>query len=1225
MNTGSVTVLGEVDLTYRGDIVSTFSGAKLLTQTWLWTGGVLKTESDGTLRMAVQDVARWIGGSTRYVRNGPVEIEAAQIEADYTSYIDMDSNARMVLVNGTHLTCQHHCDFDSGTLVVEKDATITIEDDELTAQSSRFGCNFEVNGALRSVGRVNIDGRTDVYGELTLSGGATLEVSRYAKLTLAADAVIDVDDIFLSSYSATVQINSRQMSLRELRCVSSSTIVFGENAGLTGLKSIYNPTGSCDITLPPGDLSLDSASIGGSLRLGSRSSTLHAKEMTLQGSIIGPGSVRVDSLSWLSSGFNNVNATLGATSIFASSVSVSNGAFVVLTQGATVRSTSTQMSFNLGGGSTVHVELATEIDVRSDMTIGGGSNDVLLNEGAIVFGRADSNNHINCRFRNPGSFRLASAASVEMHQLEIEGAGRVKLESPTSRIRFTDRKSTISKDGLLEGGELEVYNGELQAPADRIKVENLNVMSSGKLTALSGRGAGITMAKTIKLTGGDLELGAQVVVPTLIMSSSSSEINVQPTGHLLVAINFAWQQGSLRAAEGQAAVKVDGEMVMSSSTYKYMYGLALQVQGRAAWTQGRVYVNDGSNIHILRGGSFEMMSTANMYTNARGFFLVDGMLNVTVCGTEAPLSAPLNVTGVVNVRGGLNLLAGGSMSEAAKVSLLSDGSVFKLGSGMFIAETLSGISGSLGSMEVTGGHLVARSGSLPILLSTSGGQIEAAEGTVTLAGGLSWNNGDVRLSDGLFRVKRASVWAGGTLRGALSWDGTVTVAGTTTKYVYGAMTVGSNGVMRHVQGDICVSCSGSSGNFVVRHGGLLVGEPQGNTHLNALTGRFINLGTVSVVSVAEPYRISGLANHGRLIALRGEARLGGTTEFGPSADVKGTANVTIAGSLIVGGRVNLRSPGMLVCDGCNLYVRSAAWLGGNTWARNFDIHFDSGHCPEVDQFAGDDLLRPPCPEAVLTLQGNFEAHCDSCDFTDGVRLANEGVFTAYGSNLEMSGVFENRGVARFRDLQLYEDYRTEVSFVNEADAVLIFEAPERGSTAETLVIRGPVVNNGGVVRVEGSQRAYIECVSQTSGSLVVDAAGGLRTSSCGVKVMGGELTGYGRVLQSVECDGCQLSPGPGRLTVDGDMSVTDATLTTVLRTAMKSDELYVGGSLTLSGTVHHAMPVASSYMTLGLADTRVVPVTYASVAGDFTSFATAGEFSANRTLAETRYVVVLEV
>ena len=77
--------------------------------------------------------------------------------------------------------------------------------------------------------------------------------------------------------------------------------------------------------------------------------------------------------------------------------------------------------------------------------------------------------------------------------------------------------------------------------------------------------------------------------------------------------------------------------------------------------------------------------------------------------------------------------------------------------------------------------------------------------------------------------------------------------------------------------------------------------------------------------------------------------------------------------------------------------------------------------------------------------------------------------------------------------------------------------------------------------------------------------------------------------------------------------------------AMKSDELYVGGSLTLSGTVHHAMPVASSYMTLGLADTRVVPVTYASVAGDFTSFATAGEFSANRTLAETRYVVVLEV
>jgi hypothetical protein len=1236
LNAATLTVTDLFHVSYRADFSSAFEGAKLSVKSWLWTGGTVKVTGTGTLRVSVQDVAQWSGTSTRYLYNGLVEIEAASVVADYTSSLQMDAGARLVLLNGTHMTCQRHCDFISGELVVEKEASVTVEDTQLVSDSTLFQCKLQMKGAVRSVGRVDLNGAANIHGELTLTDGAVLEVSESAQLTLETDAVVNLDSILVKATynSIPVKINSRRMSLRVLQCTSSyytREVIFGTEAGLTGLKGISDPQGYCDITLPPGDISLESASIGRNLRLGSPSSTLHAKKLTLRGTIVGPGTVSIEAISWLGGGFSKANVTLGATAIFSTGVAVRDEAYVTLTAGGTIRSTSTNIGFQISGGATVHVMPATLLDVRSDVTFSGGSSDVLLNEGTIVFGRADSTNYIRSRFRNTGIFRLATAAYAELSQAEVEEAGRIILESPTTRMRFSSRTSSISKDGMLEGGELEISSsGELRAPADRIKVEHLNLMSGGKLTALSGRGSGITMAKTIKMTGGDLDLAAQVVLPTLVMSSTSSEVFVRPTGHLLVAINFAWQQGSLRAAEGQAAVKVDGELVMSSSTYKYLYGLALQVQGQAAWTQGRLYANDGASFHVLRGGSFEMMSTANMYTNQRGFFLVDGALNVTVCGAEAPLSVPLNVTGTVNVRGSLRLLSGGSMSSAAKVSLLSDGAQFRLGSGMFVAETLAGISGELGSMEVAGGHLVAGSGVLPVLLTLSSGQIEAVRGTVTLAGGLSWSNGNVRLSDGLFLVKRESVWAGGNLYGALSWDGTVTVASTATKNVFGAMTIGSSGVMRHVQGIICVSCNwrgDQNGNLVVRHGGLLVGEPQGDTHLNARTGRFINLGTVTVVSVAEAYQISGLANHGRLIALRGEAKLLGTTEFGPSADVKGTANVTISGSLHVGGRVNLRSPGMLVCDGCNFFVRSAAWLGGNTWAHGLKIYFSNAHCPEADQFTSDSLLQPPCPEAVLTLQGNMEVICSptDCDFSNRVRIANEGVFTMRGGRADLSGTIENRGVMTMSDIDVYEEYRMDANIVNEVGGVLILEAPERGTTTETMILRAPVMNYGGTIRVEGSRRAYVECVTQTAGSLVVDIADGLRTSSCGVKATGGELTGYGKILQSVSCDGCAFSPGPGRLTVDGDVTMHNATLTTVLRSAMKSDELAVEGTLRLSGAVHHTMPVLDSYVTLGLVDSRVVPVTYESITGEFVSFTTADTFAVNRTLTDTRYVVSLDI
>jgi hypothetical protein len=1261
-------VTGMVELMYYGRLYIDNDRVEMRTNTWRWTGGYINgAKTSNHLHLWASAPISLLGTSTYYIDRTQVHLYDTMSAAVRAPNFYIQSGASLTVEDGAEFRCLGRCVFSgSSTLHIKKGGLFNIAGRPSESGGASLGVRTIVDEGgemVSTVNKVAFHSGTTIAGRLTLpeqQGNLELRGQNIENHFTNTSSITTLRlTLVATSYYSNGKfalVESQDLSIGELYCSStysrySRAIKFAPSAQMKGLRAISDPSGYCTVQLPESDLVLDRAVVGNSLVLATANSSITTEELLLRGSITGPGRLTARHVSWLSGGFRNIDVQLGETSIFSSSVYLTSGSTVNLTRGATYLSSSTSALLDLDGASRLTLPRNATLTLAVSTTIGGDADDTFVADGTVEFVRTSSVNYIQSRMELAGDVRLADAAYLEMRELDMAEGGHVQLAGPTTRLRFVSRTSTVAEGARISGGRLELNGGGLSVPADSLSLEQAIVYSGVmEVRPASDRALGaVNFAKRLTLQGGDVQMDARVLLPTLVMASSSSDLRVGRIGFVTIALSFAFQDGNIHAPRLQRCIKVDGELVLSSGATKYIYGGTVEVQGSMAWTQGNVYVYSGARLHVLKGGVFNVMSTATMSSNSDSSVVVDGICNVAVCGKTAQLSVPLNVTGMLNIRGAVRLSKGGSFSEAAQVVFISDEATLQNSGGITTVASFDSFFGP-GRVTITNsGHLAAAGGKLrqPMILQDSA-QLEASSGTVTLAAGLRWTSGDVRQGPGLVRVEgdagdSSSLWTGGYCRGGLVWAGQVVISGSDTKYVYGAMSVGKGGIAQHVRGTVSVS---STGKFVVRDGGLLVGEPQGATRMSASAGRFLNLGTVSVVAVAEPYEIYGLSNYGRLVPLVGTTRLMGNTEFTVTSHVKGAGILRASSDVVMAGEFNMVLPGNFFCDSCNMLVREYVTVGGAARGTNVRVSHDKNLCPERDSFTGAGLMGPACPDPVLNFDGDAEFTCSgTCSFNHNVRVVNRGRLHMSEGTLQMTGHIENRGKATFSDMSL-TDYRWDSyqpTMSNEGKGELVLEAPVRSSTAETLSVEAKLTNmDSAVVRVKGDKRAYLECFEQVAGSsaataaespkLSVDVADGLRTSTSSscytVWARGGEVMGSGRILSHLALEGgAVLIPGPGTLTVDKSVSLSNSTLVTMLRGAELGDSLAVGEGLTLAGQdTILSVPVLEDYEEDGLEDSRFVPVTHAGgLTGSFARVEAPAGMVANLTATNEQHILELQL
>lgn len=870
-NTGNVTVDANGKLTVNGASISgagtvTGNGEIDLTGNAVLSGGVLNNNA----AFNVSGIGNALDGET--VSNAGI--------------IEVLANSALAIDQGSTV------DNASGNLIVDGNATLTLDDATISG------------GAIKGAGTI------DVTGASRIDGGATLSVS-----TVTADAALTLDGVIVSGTDIT---DKSSVTIDGTVKLKDGATIEGVSAAIKGAMT---NNGTLEIAGAATLLNDLVTNTGHTIRVDG------GKTLTLSGTEISGGTI--DNYSGVQGGTIDVtgNSTIdGNATLNKGAVTVESG-FTLTLDDATV------------AGTAIANHGAVKVDASKKLTLAGAS----LTGGALT---------VTGTLASSGTSTVTNASVMNNGLIEAIG-GVLTLAATTSAtianadtLRANGAELDIDHQAVTNTGTLAAISG------GTLKLTALTVTNTGGAVSVgSGStldlvgaiidGGTVTIAGTLESTGTSAINDADIS-NTGTISVTSGTLTVDPA-----VIHTITNHHLLQASGG--VLDISGDLIVNTADIKAVNGGTLKLATVTVTnTGGTVTVDGTSKLYLtdvsINGGS--LSNAGNLYSVSGSNAISAAVINTG--GTIEVQTGTLNLSGGLSGVGGLVIDDGATLelagATAQTITFAGGTDTLQLDkvAGQSFTGTIAGQSSTGGTFTITGAADITTSSGNALGFTASGGTVArpadivltpmgtltgAANGVVVTQNG----TGDVSLaaSGDITGLAGHGIWLSDSLTGV----GDITVDNHTGK----ATGIGANSAGVLVEnlnsgnsGDISITQLGGAegggygidattqgnGNITIDAGGAIEGGlvygirsrsyGSGNQTVTTEAGSAITSGSSGIVAVNRAISLDG-ADHSTItvnnygtINSGSTANLAGNSPAGIEAGYTGATNGTSANTGVSG-------------------------------------------------------------------------------------------------------------------------------------------------------------------------------------------------------------------------------------------------------------------------------------------------------------------------------------
>ncbi len=799
-------------------------------------------------------------------------------------------------------------------------------------------------------------GNVEVLGDITWQSGG---ISSTVVINVASNATLNINGPLGKTFEGSAVINlygTGTWSAGTIN-VSSSTQrlnIFGTLNTSGSVSSSWNSPSSAEFVIKPGGVVNNTGSV---------SLTANSFRFINEGTLnVLSGTFAVNTLSTLSGeinvsefatfSYNSNTMTLNSGALFSGAgLKLLNGGTMTIAANCTLSGGTLQnVAATMNGTSTLSVNSGATFNWQGG-TISGSAKVDVLSGGTLTINTVNAKNMggtAEINHYGTGTWSAGTInASTGTHRINIYGTLDINGAVSTSWNSVSTAEFVIKSGGLVNKS-----NGTTSLDANSFRFINegtLNVLSgtfavntlatiSGEINASSG-GTFSYNANTATLNAGTLFSGAGLKVlnsGTMTIASNCSvsggtfrqvggTLNGTETLSVNNAATFNWQGGTI---SGSAKVDVlsGGTLTIDDVSTKNLAGSAvLNHYGIGTWSAGTINVSSSTqrlNIFGTLNTSGSVSSSWNSPSSAEFVIKPGGVVNNTGSvsltansfrfineGTLNVLSGTFAVNTLSTLSGEINVSEFATFSYNSNTMTLNSGALFsgaglKLlnGGTMTIAAncTLSG--GTLQNVAATMNGTSTLSVNSGATFNWQGGTISGSAKVDVLSGGtLTINTVNAKNMGGTAEINHygTGTWSAGTINAS---------TGTHRINIYGTLDI--NGAVSTSWNSV------STAEFVIKSGGL-VNKSNGTTSLDANSFRFINEGTLNV--------LSGTFAVNTLATISGEinASSGGTFSYNAN-----TATLN-AGTLFSGAGLKVLNSGtMTIASNCSVNGGTFSQTGG---------------------------------------------------------------------------------------------------------------------------------------------------------------------------------------------------------------------------------------------------------------------------------------------------------
>lgn len=880
-NTGNVTVDATGKLTVNGASINgagtvTGNGEIDLTGNAVLSGGILKNnaslEASGTGNVLYNETV---------TNAGTIEVLA---------------NSALAIDQGSTV------DNASGNLIVDGNATLTLDDATISG------------GAIKGAGTI------DVTGASKIDGGATVSVS-----TITADAALTLDGVTVSGTDIT---DKSSVTIDGIVKLKDGATIEGASAAIKG--AITN-NGTLEIAGAATLLNDVVTNTGHTIRVDG------GKTLTLSGTEISGGTI--DNYSGMQGGTIDVtgNSTIDGNATLNKGVVTIESGFTLTLDDATVAGTA------IANHGTVKVDASKKLTLAGASLTGGALTvtGTLASSGTSTVTNASLMNN-GLIEATGGVLTLAATTSAAIANADTLRANGAELDIDHQAVTNTGTLAAIS-DGTLKLTALTVTN-----TGGTVSVESGSTLD---LVGATIDGGTVTIAGTLESTGTSAINDADISNTGTISVTTGGTLTIDP------AVTHTITNHHLLQASG-GVLDISGDLIVNTADIKAVSGGILKLATVTVTnTGGTVAVDGTSKLYLtdvsINGGS--LSNAGNLYS-VSGLNTVTG--SVTNTGTIEVQAGALNLSGGLSgigtliVDDGAKLELAGATAQTITFAGGTDTLQLDKVAGQSFTGTIAGQSSTGGTFTITGAADITTSSGNALGFTASGGTVaKPADIVLTPMGTLTGaGNGVVVTQNGTGDISLAAsrditglagngIWLSDSLTGV----GDITVDNHTGK----ATGIGANSAGILVEnlnsgdgGDISITQLGGAegggygidattqgdGNITIDAGGAIEGGlvygirsrsyGSGNQTVTTEAGSAITSGSSGIVAVNRAISLDG-ADHSTInvttygtINSGSRANLAGNSPAGIEAGYTGatsgtSANTGVNGTVIVNNHGNI--------------------------------------------------------------------------------------------------------------------------------------------------------------------------------------------------------------------------------------------------------------------------------------------------------------------------------
>ncbi len=824
-------------------------------------GGTITNSATGTIEIASGN--NTLGGTINNSAGGILKVDNNTVlNLQNGTYAQLGAVQLNSSGNFTELVLQGNVTLSGGAVTLSNNANNYIfgqvSSDTLTNQETISGAGHIGNGQMTLVNTGTINSNQSAGMTIQASGGitnsGTLEATAGADLVITSSGVVNNTGGTIAANAGTLQVNS--------------SVVNGGTVALTGASSLQLSSSTVNgaaITL----------SSGASLQMSS--STIHGGTLTNSST----GAIAIVS------GSNELG---GAINNATGSLSIDNNAILYLEGGTYSKLGAVQL--NSSGN-------FTELQVRGDVTLSGGSVTLSNNANNYIFGQFGSDVLTNQE-------TISGAGHIGNNQMTLVNTGTINSNQSAGM-------TIQASGGITNSGTLEATAGAA-----------LVITSSGVVSNTGGTIAantGTLQVNSSTVNGGTFALtGASLLQMNSATIHGGSTITNSSTGTIEIASGTNALGGTINNSAG-GILKIDNNTILDLESGTYSQLGTVQLNSSGNFTE---LVIEG-NV-TLGGGTLTMSANANNF--------IFGQVGSDVLTNEETIQGAGNIgngsMGLVNSGTIIANASGNMVINVSNQNLNNTGTLEANGATLTIEGP--GVTFFANDNQSTGtlteGNLIANGSN--IQWNAGPNNITTLAGSVTEEGGgqliNTFNNTNVNVLAGLTSITSAGAL---TIGGVTFTDAdSFSNAGSLTLLAGESFAVGS---LTQISGssltagtyvlDANLNLSGTAQTITTNAATLtLAGGTIENTSnsTNALAGLATNSGklTIGGASNAVSTTAASFSNPGTLTINGGDSftatklsQISGTTLSGGTYVLGGNLNLTTAGISIATNSATLTLQG----------------------------------------------------------------------------------------------------------------------------------------------------------------------------------------------------------------------------------------------------------------------------------------------------------------------------